>query len=203
VRAAVIATATFTDSLLLAVKIYTKRGDDGTTGLLYGGRVRKDHPLPGAYGDADEAVAAIGLARSLGPLAEGLDELLLDLQRQLFVLGAELATLPENASKLKAGVSKVTEEMTRKLEETIDRLTEVAPLPEYFVVPGASPVSAALDLARCVVRRCERSMVASADQGLLADGVVLSYVNRFSDLLFVAARYEEHARGLSAPPSRD
>ncbi|MGH2733858.1 MAG: cob(I)yrinic acid a,c-diamide adenosyltransferase [Actinomycetota bacterium] len=185
------------------MRIYTKRGDDGTTGLLYGGRVRKDHPLPDAYGDADEAVAAIGLARSLGPRSEGLDTLLLDLQRQLFVLGAELATLPENASKLKAGISKVTGEMVKNLEESIDRLTEQAPLPEFFVVPGASAVSAALDLARCVVRRCERSMVTLAGQGLLADPVVLSYVNRLSDLLFVAARYEEHARGINAPPSRE
>ena len=185
------------------MKIYTKTGDDGTTGLLYGGRVPKDDTRTDAYGGTDEAVAAIGLARSLGPAGEGLDDLLLDLQRQLFVVGAELATAPENAGKLRPGISKVTEAMVANLEQTMDRLTAIAPLPNYFVVPGASPPSAALDLARSVVRRSERSTVALLRAGLLADPVVLRFLNRLSDLLFVAARYEEHQRGLQAPPSHD
>jgi cob(I)alamin adenosyltransferase len=185
------------------VKIYTRTGDDGTTGLLYGGRVPKDHLRTETYGGVDEAVAVIGLARSLGPAAEGLAALLLDLQRELFVVGAELATATENAGKLRPGISKVTEDMVARLEETIDRLTSVAPLPGYFVVPGACPVSAALDLARSVVRRSERSAVALQREGLLPDPVTLRYLNRLSDLLFVAARYEEDSRGLQAPPSHD
>jgi cob(I)alamin adenosyltransferase len=188
------------------VKIYTKTGDDGTTGLLYGGRVHKDDLRTETYGGTDEAVAAIGLARCLdpaGPAAAGLGDLLLDLQRHLFVVGAELATAPENAGKLRPGISKVTEEMVASLEGHIDRLTAVAPLPNYFIVPGACPVSAALDLARAVVRRAERSTVTLQRQGLLADDVVVRYLNRLSDLLFVAARAEEHARGLHAPPSHD
>lgn len=185
------------------MKIYTKTGDDGTTGLLYGGRVPKDSLRTEAYGTAaDEAVAAIGLARSAGPAAEGLDDLLLEVQRQLFVLGAELATAPANSGKLKAGESKVTEEMVTRLEAEMDRMTEVAPLPNYFIVPGGSAVSAALDLARAIVRRGERLIVSLQDKGDLADDVVLRYVNRLSDFLFVAARFEEHAEGIQAPASR-
>ena len=118
-------------------------------------------------------------------------------------MGAELATANENAAKLRPGISKVTEEMVLALEAAIDRLTAVAPLPDYFVVPGGCPPSAALDLARSVVRRSERSAVAMQREGLLPDPVVLRYLNRLSDLLFVAARYEEKARGLQAPPSHD
>jgi cob(I)alamin adenosyltransferase len=185
------------------VRIYTKTGDDGTTGLLYGGRIRKDDLRTEAYGTTDEAVAALGVARSLDPAAEGLAELLVDLQRQLFVVGAELATAPKNVGKLRPGVSKVTEAMVTGLEEAIDRLTAVAPLPDYFVVPGSCPAAAALDLARSVVRRAERATVALVRGGESADPVLLRYLNRLSDLLFVAARYEEHARGLAAPPSRE
>lgn len=184
------------------MKIYTKSGDDGTTGLLYGGRVDKDDPRTEAYGASDEAVAALGLARALGPVADGLSELLLDLQRQLFVLNAELATAPENAAKLEPGVSKVTEDMVVALEGHIDRLTKAAPLPRYFIVPGGTPVSAALDVARAVVRRAERAVVGVSKTGGVPDDVVLRYLNRLSDLLFVAARYEEKAQGIEAPPSR-
>lgn len=184
------------------MKIYTKTGDDGTTGLLYGGRVPKDDARTTAYGGTDEAVALIGLARSLQPAAEGLESLLLDIQRQLFVVGAELATAPENAGKLKPAVSKVTEEMVAALEDEIDRMTGIAPLPDYFIVPGATAVGAALDVARAVVRRAERSVVTMQREGRLTEDVVLRYLNRLSDLLFVAARFEEHAAGVEAPPSR-
>jgi cob(I)alamin adenosyltransferase len=184
------------------MKIYTKKGDDGTTGLLYGGRTAKDDPRTEAYGSTDEAVAVIGLARALGPAAEGLDELLLRIQRELFVVGAELATGSENANKLKPGISKVTDEMVTALESEIDRATSTAPLPDYFVLPGSTPVSAALDTARAVVRRAERAVVAMKRDGLLVDDVVLRYLNRLSDFLFAAARFEEHSRGVAAPPSR-
>jgi cob(I)alamin adenosyltransferase len=184
------------------MKIYTKKGDDGTTGLLYGGRIPKSDPRTEAYGTSDEAVAAIGIARSAGPKASSLEEWLLQVQRELFVLGAELATAPENIERLKPGVSKVTEEMVTGLESEMDRMSKSGCLPEYFVVPGACDVSAALDLARAIVRRCERLVVALDAHGELADRVVIRYLNRLSDFLFVAARYEEHERGISAPPSR-
>lgn len=185
------------------MRIYTKTGDDGTTGLLYGGRIPKDDARTEAYGGTDEAVAAIGLARSLNPEAEGLADLLLDLQRQLFVVGAELATDPKNAAKLKPGLSKVTEDMVTALEREMDRMIAAAPLPDYFVVPGACPTSAALDVARSVVRRAERATVGLQRAGALADPVVVRFLNRLSDLLFVAARYEEKARGLAATPSHE
>lgn len=184
------------------MKIYTKTGDDGTTGLLYGGRVSKDDIRTEAYGSVDEAVAAIGVARALGPVGEGLGSLLLEVQRQLFVVGAELATASENAGKLKPGVSRVTDEMVDGLESQIDRMTAAAPLPDYFVVPGSTAVSAALDVARSVARRAERGVVAMNREGMLAGEAVLRYLNRLSDLLFVAARFEERAQGIQAPPSR-
>lgn len=185
------------------MKIYTKKGDDGTTGLLFGGRISKDDLRTDTYGTSDEAVAVIGLARAFGLEAEGLSDLLLEVQRQLFIVGAELATSPQNVSKLKPGSSKVTDDMVEWLEKEIDRMTGEAPLPEYFIVPGASSASAALDVARAVVRRAERGAVAMSGQGMLPDPVVLRYLNRLSDFLFSAARYEEAARGTQAPPSRE
>lgn len=185
------------------MKIYTRTGDDGTTGLLYGGRVSKDDIRTEAVGAVDEAVAALGLARSLQPQAEELGTLLFEWQRQLFVVGAELATAPANAARLTPGISKVTEAMVAGLEATIDRLTARCPLPDYFVLPGGCPSAAALDLARSVTRRAERSTVRLHRQGGLAGDVVLRYLNRLSDLLFVAARAEEQARGVAAPPSHD
>lgn len=185
------------------MKIYTKKGDDGSTGLLYGGRVTKDDLATQAYGTVDEAVAAIGLARSLEPLGEGLDIRLLGVQRELFVVGAELATAKENAFKLEPGISKVTEEMVTGLEAQIDLMIEKAPLPNYFILPGATRVSAALDVARAVVRRAERLVVSLMQVRALGDEVVLRYLNRLSDFLFAAARYEEHASGVKAPKSRE
>jgi cob(I)alamin adenosyltransferase len=184
------------------VKIYTKSGDDGTTGLLYGGRISKADPRTAAYGTTDEAVAAIGIARSLKPKAEGLEELLLGLQRQLFVVGAELATDAANAHKLQPGVSKVTDDMVAGLERHIDEMVAKSPLPDHFVVPGSDQVSAALDLARAVVRRAERWVVGMVGGGIIEHGPVVVFLNRLSDLLFVLARYEESAAGTPAPPSR-
>jgi len=170
--------------------------------LLYGGRVSKDDIRTQAYGTTDEAVAALGLARSLGPTADGLDQLILEIQKQLFVVGAELATDAVNAEKLKPGISKVTDDMVHALEAHIDRMTDQSPLPNYFIVPGASSTSAVLDLARAVVRRAERFTVTMQSQDMLSDDCALRYLNRLSDLLFTAARFEEAALGLQAPPSR-
>jgi cob(I)alamin adenosyltransferase len=171
------------------MRIYTRTGDDGTTGLLYGGRVSKAHPAAEAYGTVDETVAALGVARALtdNPVLEGN---LLEVQRDLFVVGADLATNPAQRSKLKPGISLVTPEMIERLEGAIDRTAEEHPLPDHFVVPGAAPVSAALDLARATCRRAERRAIELRDSGGEANPEALRYLNRLSDLLFVLARWQ-------------
>jgi cob(I)alamin adenosyltransferase len=179
-------------------KIYTKKGDDGTTGLLYGGRVSKADPATEAYGTTDEAVAVLGLARALSDDA-ALKEEILALQRELFVVGADLATNPKERAKLEPGVSLVTAEMVERLEARIDELVAVDPLPNAFIVPGANAVSAAIDLGRSVVRRAERRVIDLRDSGAEVNDNVLRYLNRLSDLLFVVARA---AAGESEPKSR-
>jgi cob(I)alamin adenosyltransferase len=170
-------------------RIYTKTGDDGTTGLLYGGRVPKSDPATEAYGTVDEAVAELGVARAaLVPEAPEAAALVLRLQRELFVVGADLATNPEQRAKLTPGVSLVTAEMVAALEPEIDALVEAFPLPDGFVVPGATPVSAALDVARCTVRRAERRVVELERAGGTVNPEARRYLNRLSDLLFVLAR---------------
>jgi cob(I)alamin adenosyltransferase len=171
------------------VKIYTRKGDDGTTGLFYGGRVSKADLAPEAYGTVDEAVAALGLARGF---AEGdLAAELLRLQRSLFVVGAELATDPANRSKLEPGVSLVTEDMVTGLESDIDRVTdEIGELTE-FIVPGEHPLSGALDVARSVVRRAERRCVEYAEAGGLDESHVVPYLNRLADYVFTLVRASE------------
>lgn len=172
------------------MRIYTKRGDDGTTGRLYGGRVSKADPATEAYGTVDEAVADLGVARAHAGLAGDLGEELLRIQRDLFVVGADLATNPAERAKLQPGVSLVTEEMVARLESLIDSVVERHPLPEVFIVPGANQVSAALDVARSTVRRAERRTVEVGDGGAEVNPEVLRYLNRLSDLLFVLARRE-------------
>lgn len=179
-------------------RIYTKTGDDGTTGLLYGGRVAKDDLVTEAYGTTDEAVAVLGLARALTADAT-LAADLLTLQRELFVVGADLATAPDARVRLEPEVSLVTETMVARLEHRIDDLVERRPLPDAFVVPGANPASATLDVARSVVRRAERHVVALGSAGRPANPEVRRYLNRLSDLLFVLARWEA---GASEPTSR-
>jgi cob(I)alamin adenosyltransferase len=173
------------------MRIYTKTGDDGTTGLLYGSRISKSDPAAEAYGTADEAVAALGLARGLAhESAPAASAILLKLQRELFVVGADLATNPAERAKLQPGVSLVTAEMVDALEELIDRTVAQHPLPNEFIVPGANPISAALDLARTAVRRAERRAVSMREAGGTVTDEVLRYLNRLSDLLFVLARWQ-------------
>jgi cob(I)alamin adenosyltransferase len=171
-------------------RIYTKTGDDGTTGLLFGGRVPKDDLRTEAYGTSDEAVAALGVARAqIGDAI--LADLVLRLQRELFVVGAELATGKDAWSKLVPGTTKVTAEMVAELEAVIDDHVARTEMPQEFVVPGETPASAALDLARAIVRRCERQTVRLTREGALQDGEAVRYLNRLADLLFVLARSEE------------
>jgi cob(I)alamin adenosyltransferase len=183
-------------------KIYTKKGDDGTTGLLYGGRVHKDDPRTEVYGTLDEVVSALGLARGLG-LVPHVQEIVVRLQREMFVAGAQLATSEANQHKLQEGISKVTVSMTAEAESDIDALLAEHPLSQEFILPGEIAGAAALDLARSTLRRAERQAVAMGRAGLIPDAEILRYLNRVSDLLFALARYEEAERGRRAMPSRD
>jgi cob(I)alamin adenosyltransferase len=176
------------------MRIYTRKGDTGTTGLLFGGeRVSKASLRTDAYGGTDEAVSALGLARAaIGSQTDRtearLAALILRLQRELFVVGAELATHADRRGKLTAGTSLVTAEMVTALEGEIDALEADHPMPAEFVLPGESMTGAALDLARTAVRRAERRAVALADAGELNGSQVVPYLNRLADLLFVMAR---------------
>jgi cob(I)alamin adenosyltransferase len=167
--------------------IYTRTGDDGTTGLLYGGRVRKDDVGPTACGDVDEAQATLGLARAQTEPGSELDGMLVGLERDLWVLMAELATSEANRHKLVDGQTLVTADMVSALEPVIDDVTARFPAPREFVLPGQTPLSAALDLARTVVRRAERASLAAAPDG----SYVVPYLNRLSDLLWALARWQE------------
>src|SRR3954451_12459834 len=162
------------------MRMYTGKGDDGTTGLLFGGRVSKADPAPEAYGAVDEAQAALGLARAEAERGGELDGILLHVQRDLYVLMAELATLPANRSKLEAGRTLVSPEMVAAVERLTDDLAARFPMPTDFVLPGDTRTSAALELARTVVRRAERAAVAVAAEG----SSVLPYLNRLSSLVW-------------------
>ncbi|MGH9072248.1 MAG: cob(I)yrinic acid a,c-diamide adenosyltransferase [Acidimicrobiales bacterium] len=181
-------------------RIYTKTGDDGTTGLLYGGRVRKDDPVIELNGTVDEAQAALGVVRSHAERGSELDLALIDLERDLWVLMAEVATSPENRHKLTPSATLVTKEMVTALEGHIDGLLARFEMPAAFVVPGESPVSALLDMARTVVRRAERlAMALAADRPA---SLVGPYLNRLSDLCWAMARWQEdqHLLARADPP---
>ena len=177
------------------MKIYTGKGDDGTTGLLYGGRTRKDAPVIEANGAIDEAQACIGVARAEVVRGSEVDDILTGVERDLWILMAEMATAPENRHKLTPGESLVTEEMVVAITTVTDDLAERFTMPREFVIPGQNRVSALLDVARTVVRRAERLAV-----GVVADGSwIIPYLNRLSSLLWAAARWQEG----EALPSRE
>ncbi|HVC13620.1 MAG TPA: cob(I)yrinic acid a,c-diamide adenosyltransferase [Acidimicrobiales bacterium] len=188
------------------MRIYTRKGDDGTTGLLHGGRVGKASPRIELNGALDEAQAALGAARAESAPGSELDELLVTLERELYVLMAEVATAPENRRKLVPAESLVTEPMVLRLEDWIDRLTERFAMPTEFVVPGANRASAALDVARTVVRRAERVLASSpplhegpaGEAGREGPSHAGPYLNRLSDLLWTMARWQEGEVHLAA-----
>lgn len=171
------------------MKVYTKTGDKGQTSLLEGGRVAKDDPRTEAYGTTDEACSALGLARA--ELDGALHDAVLEVQRELFVVGAQLASDPKKWDRLEVGVSRVDDTMVETLEHRIDEVVDEHPLPTEFVVPGGDRGAAALDLARSIVRRAERQVVGMVRDGMLPDEVVLRYLNRLSDYLYVLARAAE------------
>lgn len=169
--------------------IYTRKGDDGTTGLFYGGRVSKASDGPEAYGTVDEAVAALGTARAM--LTGDVADAVLARQRELFVVGAELATAPANRHKLEPEKSRTSAAMVDRLEAGIDAIVGASGLPGEFVVPGEDGAAAALDVARTIVRRAERRAVSLADAGDLEDSEIVRYLNRLADYLYVLARSVE------------
>jgi cob(I)alamin adenosyltransferase len=174
------------------LRIYTKKGDDGTTGLWYGGRVEKSGLRTAAYGTLDEASSALGIARAA--CGDGESELAADilaLQNELFVAGAELATAPEAADRLEDGVSRITEDMTDALDGEIDKYMARVELPPKFVIPGGTALSAHLDLARTIIRRAERAVVRINLADELASEEILRFLNRASDLCFAMARYAD------------
>jgi cob(I)alamin adenosyltransferase len=193
--------------------VATTRGDDGSTGLLFGGeRIGKDDPRTEAYGTVDEAVAALGVARAnlgakrkIGTLPAGLGglaPLILRLQRELFVVGAELATNPGAWERLEDGRTRVSEAMVRDLERDLVELEKHIEMPREFVVPGETPTSAALELARTILRRAERRAVPLQRDGLVPGPNLVPYLNRLADLVWVLARAAERAELRSATPAR-
>jgi cob(I)alamin adenosyltransferase len=193
--------------------VATGRGDDGTTGLLYGGpRIEKDDPRTEAYGTIDEAVAALGLARAelgmkaqygvLGPGLDALADVILRLQRELFVVGAELAATPEAWARLVDGKTRVSDGMVEALTDTLEDLERRIEMPREFVVPGETRTSAALELARTILRRAERRAVGLRRAGLLPGEHLLPYLNRLADLVWVLARAAEQAEARTSTPAR-
>jgi cob(I)alamin adenosyltransferase len=176
----------------MTTRIYTKTGDSGETGLFGGGRVGKDDARVDAYGELDELNATLGFARSLG-LDSRLDELCQRLQHELFTVGAVLAT--PQGSKAEAHIPKVKPEWVSAMEAAIDAFdTELAPM-THFILPGGTQASAALHVSRTVCRRAERRVVPLLRAGKV-DMLVVTYLNRLSDLLFTMARVANHRAGV-------
>lgn len=189
------------------------RGDDGTTGLLFGGdRIQKDDPRTEACGTVDEAVAALGMARAelamkaqygvLPPVLAGMGELLLRLQRELFVVGAELATNPGAWDRLEDGVTRVSERMVEGVELALGEVERAVPPLREFVVPGESRLSASLELARTIVRRAERRAVGLRRDGMVPGEWLVPYLNRLADLVWLLARAAEAGEARTPTPSR-
>ena len=193
--------------------VATTRGDDGTTGLLYGGdRIQKDDPRTEAYGTVDEAISALGMARAWlgvkknrGTLPAGLGglaDLILRFQRELFVVGAELATNPAAWDRLEDNKTRVSRSMVDSVETTLVELEGGIEMPKEFVVAGETPTSAALELARTILRRAERRAVTLRRDGLVPGEHLIPYLNRLADLVWVLARAAERAESRTATPAR-
>ena len=176
------------------MKTFNKRGDGGETSLLYGDRVAKSDARCEAYGTIDEAVSALGLARTF--CQPEVKDIILSLQQDLFLVGAELATPAEHYSKLVLKQNTVTAEMVQRLENLIDGFEAEVNMPTAFVVPGgAAAGSAALDVARAITRRAERRVISLKQDVPSINEEVMKYLNRLADLLFTLARYQEAEEG--------
>jgi cob(I)alamin adenosyltransferase len=179
-------------------KVTTGTGDTGYTSLLGDQRVPKYDPRPDTYGTVDEATSALGLARALTH-DERAKEVIIGMQRDLYVLMAELATPAENLS---AVGMRITPEHVQRLEQVETALKGEVEIPEKFIIPGDSPDGAALDLARTIVRRAERMAAKLLHDGVTQNGDVVRYLNRLSDVVFILARYLEAKGGGSTIISR-
>jgi cob(I)alamin adenosyltransferase len=168
-------------------KVTTRTGDDGYTGLLGSERVPKYDPRPDTFGTVDEATSALGMARALTHNTRARD-IIYRLQQDLYLLMAELATPPENYEKLGY---RITEGHVAHLEEVSATLKEHVAIGNRFIIPGDTPDSAALDLARTIIRRAERKVARLLHEGIISNKDVLRYLNRASDLAFILARYVE------------
>ena len=171
-------------------RLYTKFGDSGETRLLYGGRVSKADAHCEAYGATDETCSALGLARALSS-DQRVRGILERVQRDLFQVGAELATDPDKYESFRLHFEPVSSEITDQLENLVDDLQSEVSLPRSFIIPGASAPSAAIDLARTTVRRAEREAVKLEISRRLSNKEILKYLNRLGDLLFILARYQD------------
>lgn len=169
------------------MKIYTRAGDEGQTGLLHGEKVSKDSVLPEAYGTVDEAQAILGLVRTECGDNKDLEDKIIHIERDLYVLMAELATDPSKHDTLEPGKSKVDEKMITFLEKFIDDITSNFEMPKEFVLPGQNRISALIDISRTIVRRAERRAIACN----IGDSLAVAYLNRLSDLLWAMARWQE------------
>ena len=175
------------------MKIYTKTGDSGDTGLFGGGRVGKDHPRVEAYGDVDELNATLGLVRALEPMPR-IDEVIVPIQRDLFAIGALLATPDREKMRASLEKARIDDARIRELELAIDQCeSELEPL-RSFIVPGGTAKAASLHVARTVCRRAERSVVSLSHDAEVPE-LFLAYLNRLSDLLFTLARLANHREG--------
>ncbi len=196
-----------------ASAIATGRGDDGTTGLLYGGdRIPKDDLRTEAFGTLDEAVAALGLARAelelkrqldvLPPALDQVATIILRIQRELFVAGAELAANPAAWDRLRDGATRVSAAMVAGIDDLLADYETRITFPNEFVVPGETRTSAALELARTILRRAERRAVTLERADLVPGAHLLPYLNRLADLLWVLARAAEQAEARTATAAR-
>ena len=171
------------------MKTFNKKGDGGETSLLYGARVAKFDDRCETYGTIDEAVSLLGLAKNF--CRPEVKDIVSGIQRELFIVGGEIATPQEHYAKLEAKGNVVRPEMVQRLEDLIDQFEAEVDMPREFIIPGACVSSAALDVARAVVRRAERRAVAFKHSGQSMNEEVLKYLNRLADLIFTLARYEE------------
>jgi len=181
------------------MKTFNKKGDTGETSLLYGVRTAKSDARCEAYGTIDEAVSLLGLAKNF--CQPEVRDIVTSLQRELFVIGAELATPLERYPDLAAKGKTVKPEMVQRLEDLIEDFEAKVDMPREFIIPGACVSSAALDIARAVIRRAERRAVTLKQEGQLMNEKVLEYLNRLADLVFTLARYQEKV-GDGDNPSR-
>jgi cob(I)alamin adenosyltransferase len=166
---------------------FSKKGDGGETSLLGGQRVPKYDMRPDTYGTLDEASSVLGVAKAM--TANGkIREIILGVQKDLLIMGAELSSFPEDVQKLSR---RIGEEDVRRLEVLIDELQEDVTLKNEFIYPGEAPVSAQIDVGRTIIRRAERKAARLKDDGLISNAEINRYLNRLGDMLFVLARYEE------------